>query len=86
MTDPQDSVYTVTTKDAYPLLRIYESFNELMGPKWFNALTWMLDTGMLSYIVGHGDKHKKVFENREGLYELKVMPIGLCNIFMETML
>ena len=59
----------VTRKDAYPLPRIDETLEALGGSKWFSTLVE----------VSEQDRLKTAFSTREGLFELKVMPFGLCN-------
>ena len=59
----------VTRKDAYPLPRIDETLEALGGSKWFSTLVE----------VSEQDRLKTAFSSREGLFEFKVMPFGLCN-------
>ena len=59
----------VTRKDAYPLPQIDETLEALGGSKWFSTLVE----------VSEQDRLKTAFSTREGLFEFKVMPFGLCN-------
>ena len=80
----------VTIKDAYPLPRVDESLDQLAGNKWFSCLD--MNSGYWHVDVEESDREKTVFNCRRGLYELKVMPFGLCNApatfecLMETIL
>ena len=68
---------SVTRKDAYPLPRVDDTLEALSGSKWFSTLDLLC--GYWQVEVEEKDRHKTAFCTREGLFELKVMPFGLCN-------
>ncbi|MCG8044653.1 MAG: hypothetical protein JAY66_03025, partial [Candidatus Thiodiazotropha taylori] len=80
----------VTTKDAYPLPRIDDSLDQLARAKWFSCLD--LNSGYWQVEVDDVDREKTAFVSRQGLFEFRVMPFGLCNApatferLMETIL
>ena len=67
----------VTRKDAYPLPRVNDTLKALSGSKWFSTLD--LICGYWQVEIEEKDQHKTAFGTREGLFEFKVMPFGLCN-------
>ena len=67
----------VTRKDAYPLPRIDETLEALGGSKWFSTLDLL--SGYWQVEMNEQDRSKTAFSTREGLFEFKVMPFGLCN-------
>ncbi len=67
----------VTIKDAYPIPMIYDSFDQLSGAQWFSCLD--LNSGYWQVEVDDQDRQKTAFASRQGLFEFKVMPFGLCN-------
>ena len=68
---------SVTRKDAYPLPRVDNTLEALSGSKWFSTLD--LICGYWQVEIEEKDRHKTAFCTREGLFEFKVMPFGLCN-------
>ena len=66
-----------TVKDSYPLPNIEDTFDSLNGAKYFCALD--LASGYWQVEVAPEDRHKTAFLTREGLWQFKVMPFGLCN-------
>eukprot|EP00731_Ephydatia_muelleri_P018416 Em0011g456a len=68
---------SVTRKDAYPLPRVDDTLEALSGSKWFSTLDLLC--GYWQVEVEEKDRHKTAFCTREGLFEFKVMPFGLCN-------
>ena len=80
----------VTVKDAYPLPRIDESLDQLIGNQWFSCLD--MNSGYWQVEMADSDREKTAFNSRRGLYEFKAMPFGLCNApatferLMETVL
>ncbi|KRX73465.1 Transposon Ty3-G Gag-Pol polyprotein [Trichinella sp. T6] len=67
----------VTRKDAQPLPRIDVTLDALAGAKWFTTLD--LASGYWQVEVDKRDREKTAFATPLGLYQLKVMPFGLCN-------
>jgi hypothetical protein len=68
---------TVTRKDAYPLPRITEVIDTLAGGKVFSTLD--LKSGYHQITMHPEDMHKTAFITQHGLYEWKVLPMGLTN-------
>lgn len=67
----------ITEKDAYPIPRIDETLDQLVGCKWFSTLD--LHSGYWQIEMDPKDKPKTAFVTRNGLYHFNVMPFGLCN-------
>ena len=67
----------ITVKDAYPLPRIDNSLNQISGAEWFSCLD--LNSGYWQVEVEESDRAKTAFISRQGLFEFKVMPFGVCN-------
>lgn len=66
-----------TRKDAFPLPRIEESLDGLVGAKWFSTLD--LASGYNQVEVAEKDRAKTAFCTPFGLFEFNRMPFGLCN-------
>jgi len=68
---------TITKKNRYPLPRIDELQDRLLGAKYFTAI----DVRDAYYRVRmkEGEEWKTAFKTRFGLYEYLVMPFGLTN-------
>ena len=67
----------VTVKDAYPLPRIEDNLDALVGSKYFSTLD--MASGYWQVEMSDTDKAKTAFATRYGLWEWNVMPFGLCN-------
>ena len=67
----------VTRKDAYPLPRIDDTLNTLLGSQWFSTLDLL--SGYRQVEMAEGDREKTAFATQSGLLEFKVMPFGLCS-------
>ena len=68
----------VTRNDAYPLPNINETLETLSGAEWLNTLD--LASGYWQVPVAPVDRAKTAFATRKGLFEWKVMPLGLSNV------
>ena len=66
-----------TRKDAYPLPLISECLDTLGSAKWFS--TFDLRAGYHQMAVHPRDKHKTAFVTRQGSFQFRVLPFGLCN-------
>ena len=67
----------VTKVDAYPLPHIEDSLNILGGARFFCSLD--LASGYWQVEMDAADREKTAFVMQGGLYEFRVMPIGLVN-------
>ncbi|CAK1579211.1 unnamed protein product [Parnassius mnemosyne] len=67
----------VTKKDSYPLPRIDDALDTLIGVKWLSTLD--LKSGCWQVEIDPKDKEKTAFSTGKGLWQFKAMPFGLCN-------
>lgn len=67
----------VTVKDSYPLPRIDDTLDALVGARWFSTLD--LKSGYHQVEMAPEDKPKTAFSFGQGLWQFNVMPFGLCN-------
>ncbi|XP_042889542.1 uncharacterized protein LOC122264610 [Penaeus japonicus] len=67
----------MTVKISYPLPRIDDTFNALVGARWFSTLD--LKSGYPQVEMAEEDKPKTAFSFGQGLWQFNVMPFGLCN-------
>nr|KAG5691974.1 hypothetical protein BaRGS_011365 [Batillaria attramentaria] len=73
-----------TVRGAYPLPRIQESFDSLVGAQYFSTLD--LASGYHQIAMAPDDQHKTAFTTPFGLFEYTRMPFGLtntCNILSD---
>ncbi|KAF4556639.1 Transposon Tf2-5 polyprotein-like protein 2 [Elsinoe fawcettii] len=67
----------ITKKNRYPLPRIDELQDRLIGAKWFTAID--IRDAYYRIRMKEGEEWKTAFRTRWGLYEYLVMPFGLTN-------
>ena len=67
----------ITHKDSYPLPRIDDTIEALVGAEWFSTLD--LKSGFWQVPLDDAAKEKTAFSTGSGLWQFKVMPFGLCN-------
>ena len=70
-----DRLNAKTVGDAYPLPRIQESFDALVGAQFFSTLD--LASGYHQIAMHPDDQHKTAFVTPMGLFEYTRMPMGL---------
>ena len=68
---------SITRKDSYPLPNIDDTLSSLAGAKYFCALD--LASGYWQVPLSDEAKPKSAFVTKDGLFQFKVMPFGLCN-------
>jgi len=67
----------VTIKNGYPLSRIDDLMDQLVGARVFSKID--LRSGYHQIKVKDEDMQKTAFKTRYGHYECKVMPFGVTN-------
>ena len=67
----------VTVKNNYPLPRVDDLLDRLVGAKYFCRID--LKSGYYQIWINEGDVHKTTMRTRYGSYKFLVMPFGLCN-------
>jgi hypothetical protein len=71
------AVNNITVKDSYPLPRMDDILDSLIGATWFSTLD--MKSGYHQVRVAKEDKPKTAFSFGQGLWQFRVMPFGLCN-------
>lgn len=71
-------VNSITHVDAYPILTVQEILESLSGAKVFSILD--LNSRYWQVQVDEDSKAKTAFICGQGLFQFKVMPIGLKNV------
>ena len=66
-----------TVKDAYPLPCIDDTLDMLADKKWFSTLD--LGSGYWQVSLSPDARCKTAFATHSGLFQVRVMPFGLCN-------
>ncbi|XP_056609057.1 uncharacterized protein LOC130426352 [Triplophysa dalaica] len=66
-----------TSRDAFPLPRIDESFDALTGARYFSTVD--LASGYHQIAMCDRDRAKTAFTTPFGLFEYRRMPFGVCN-------
>jgi len=67
----------ITVKDKYPLPRIDDLIDQLRGSRVYSSLD--LTQGYYQLPIADADVPKTAFKTHIGLYEYKVLPMGLSN-------
>ncbi|CAF4604135.1 unnamed protein product, partial [Didymodactylos carnosus] len=67
----------ITKKDSYPLPRIEDIFDQLVGATYYSKLDFK--GGYFQVPLDEKDREKTAFSTREGLYQFKVLPQGVMN-------
>lgn len=70
-------VNEVTRKDSYPVPRVDDTLDAIVGSQWFSSLD--LRSGYWQVELSPDAKPKTAFSNGRGLWQYTVMPFGLCN-------
>jgi hypothetical protein len=66
-----------TVRDRFPLPRISDLLDRLQRAKYYTKMD--LQQGFYQIRMAESDIHKTAFHGGDGLYEMVVMPMGLCN-------
>ncbi|CAF4468618.1 unnamed protein product, partial [Didymodactylos carnosus] len=67
----------ITTKDAYPLPKIGEIFDQLAEPVYFTKLDFK--SGYFQIPLSKEDRPKTAFSTRDGHFQFTVLPQGILN-------
>ena len=66
-----------TRKDEYPIPIVDDTLDTLSGSTWFSTINFRSDYWKVE--MATSDIEKTAFSTQQGLFELNVMPFGLCN-------
>jgi transposase InsO family protein len=67
----------ITERDVYPLPRVQDTLHMLGGKKYFTTVDLL--SGFWQIPMEENSRQKTAFVTMKGLWEWKVMPMGVCN-------